>query len=268
MIAPRRNVCVSGHQPTYLPWLGLFHKISLCDVFIFMDDVQYLSGDWNNRNKIKGPGGPFWLTVPVRRKASASPLLKDILVEDANGGRKDWQAAHLRSLEGCYRTAPYWKRYEKWLRNIYLGSRWTHLAALCETMLRFFMDELRFAPRFERASALNFTGQKSDLVMEHCVRFEATLCVLGAHGRSYINQADLTDRGISLYFQDYKHPAYGQKFGAFASHMSIIDLLFNYGPDSRDILMRGNVTRQELENCITAATMPSILAPCAKESVP
>jgi hypothetical protein len=39
---------VTGHQPVYLPWLGLFHKISLADVFVLMDDVQYLVRDWNN----------------------------------------------------------------------------------------------------------------------------------------------------------------------------------------------------------------------------
>lgn len=258
MNAPASPLIVSGHQPTYLPWLGLFHKIALCDVFIFMDDVQYLSGDWNNRNKIKGPQGPFWLTVPVRRKASVSPMLKDILVEDTNGHRQDWQANHLKSLESSYRNTPYWKRYEEWLRTIY-STRWTHLAALCETMLKFFMGELRLSPRFEKASELNFTSQKSDLVLEHCMRFGADLCVLGTHGRDYIQTDDFTRRGISLYFQDYRHPVYEQKFGAFASHLSIIDLLCNHGPDSRDILISGNVTRADLDAWMTRAPSASVL---------
>ena len=59
---------ISGHQPCYLPWLGYFHKFSLCDKFVYMDTVQYLENDWNNRNKIKTPQGSHWLTVPIDRK--------------------------------------------------------------------------------------------------------------------------------------------------------------------------------------------------------
>ena len=44
---------LTAHQPVYLPWLGLFHKIALADKFIFFDQVQYLPKDWMNRNKIK-----------------------------------------------------------------------------------------------------------------------------------------------------------------------------------------------------------------------
>ena len=44
---------LTAHQPVYLPWLGLFHKIALADEFVFFDQVQYLPKDWMNRNKIK-----------------------------------------------------------------------------------------------------------------------------------------------------------------------------------------------------------------------
>ena len=59
---------LTAHQPTYLPWLGLFHKIALADKFCFFDDVQYQPKDWNNRNKIKFSNGKEnWLSVPVKR---------------------------------------------------------------------------------------------------------------------------------------------------------------------------------------------------------
>jgi hypothetical protein len=253
MTAAPKPMIVSGHQPVYLPWLGLFHKMSLCDVFVFMDDVQYLSGDWNNRNQIKGAQGAFWLTIPVRRKASASPLLKDILIDDTHfGTRQDWQTTHLRALESSYRQAPYWARYGSWLEEIYRGTRWTHLAALCEQMILFFMNDLRITPRFVKASELSFTGRKSDLVLEHCTRLDAVMCVVGTHGRNYIQRSDFLSRDVSLVFQDYKHPEYTQRFGNFVPYMSIIDLLCNHGPASREILMSGNVQRAELDQWRTA----------------
>ena len=40
-------------QPSYLPWLGFFEQMYVCDIFVYLDDVQYTKNDWRNRNKIK-----------------------------------------------------------------------------------------------------------------------------------------------------------------------------------------------------------------------
>ena len=61
---------ISGHQPVYLPWLGLFHKMMLCDIFVYMDTVQYLDGDWNNRNKIRTANSELLLSIPIDKKNS------------------------------------------------------------------------------------------------------------------------------------------------------------------------------------------------------
>ena len=59
---------LTAHQPVYLPWLGLFHKIALADKYVLLNEVQYLHRDWMNRNKIKTGSGLIWLTVPVLHK--------------------------------------------------------------------------------------------------------------------------------------------------------------------------------------------------------
>ena len=41
---------------------------------------------------------------------------------------------------------------------------------------------------------------------------------------------------MELIWQNYKHPVYKQQFGEFISHMSILDLLFNEGPNSKNII--------------------------------
>ena len=58
----------------------------------------------------------------------------------------------------------------------------------------------------------------------------------GAAGRNYIDVEFFDQSGISVTFQDYNHPLYPQLHGGFISHLSIIDLLFNCGPNSYDIL--------------------------------
>ena len=54
-------------QPVYLPWLGYFEQMAVCDEFIFLDDVQFTVRDWRNRNKIRTATGWMWLTVPIKR---------------------------------------------------------------------------------------------------------------------------------------------------------------------------------------------------------
>jgi hypothetical protein len=44
------------------------------------------------------------------------------------------------------------------------------------------------------------------------------------------------EAGIEVVFQDYRHPVYKQLYGEFESNLSVIDLLFNCGPESRQIL--------------------------------
>ena len=146
---------VTGHQPVYLPWLGLFHKISLADIFIFMDDVQYLAQDWNNRNKIKTPHNWMYLTVPVSVKKSKSLLLKDILIDNSKKGTKDdWQVQHWKAINSNYKRAPYFNDYQQFFYDMYIKKRWEKLVEINEYQLRYFLKILGIEADFYRASCL------------------------------------------------------------------------------------------------------------------
>ena len=65
-ISNLNNLTVIGiSQSNYIPWKGYFDFIHDCDIFVFLDDVQYTKGDWRNRNLIKTNDGIKWLTIPV-----------------------------------------------------------------------------------------------------------------------------------------------------------------------------------------------------------
>jgi hypothetical protein len=58
---------------------------------------------------------------------------------------------------------------------------------------------------------------------------------------------DFKDKNIKLYYQDYKHPNYSQLWGdEFLPYMSVIDLLFNHGKNSLEIIMQNNITKNDL----------------------
>lgn len=232
---------LTAHQPVYLPWLGLFHKIAISDSFCYFDDVQYLKKDWNNRNKIKTQNGEVWLTVPVLSKGYRRRKIKEIEIDNSI----NWQRKHWKSIYFNYKKAPYFNKYADFFEDLY-KKEWQYLTDLNEYMLKWFLKELEIKVDYYKASELNFQGDKSGLVLDMCKKLGADLYIFGALGKDYAKEEDFNREDVKIYFQDYKHPAYNQLHGGFVPYMSIIDLLFNCGGRSLEILMEENITKAEL----------------------
>ena len=225
---------MTAHQPVYLPWLGLFHKIAVADTFVSFDGVQYLPKDWNNRNRIKTAGGIQWLTVPVITKGHREKPIADIEINNA----LPWRRKHWSTLVHAYGKAPFWDDYASVLEDVYARD-WHRLAELDEHLLRSLLDVLGINVRFLRASDFAFAGRKSDLVLDMCTTLEASVYVFGALGRDYADLQAFRRAGVAVRFQDYRHPVYPQLHGEFVPYLSVIDLVLNCGPDSLEILMNG-----------------------------
>ncbi len=225
---------LTAHQPTYLPWLGLFHKIARADTFVLVDTVQYLPRDWNNRNKIKCVAGPHWLTVPVLKKGHRDKPLKDIEINNDI----PWQRKHSRSIWYNYQKAPYFKDVWQSIWPYYDPDlpMFKLLSPYCEGMLMDFCSALDIKCQFLRASDFEFQGKKSDLVLDMCKQLGATKYIFGALGRDYAKLEDFENIGCEVEFQHYKHPVYPQLHGDFVPRLSVIDLLMNCGPRSREFL--------------------------------
>jgi hypothetical protein len=219
-------------QPSYLPWLGYFEQISRCDVFVFYDDVQYDRDGWRNRNRIKTRTGPQWLTVPIFLKFEDHPQLHRIKIDNS----RPWRKKHLLSIEQNYAKAPFFRDYWGMFREVY-DREWEYLADLNIHFTRLLTDCLGIRDKkFARSSELNIPGDRIDRLIAICRSFEADVFYEGAAGRNYIPEKEFLDHGIRVEFQDYAHPVYRQQYGPFVPFLSVIDLLFNNGRDSLEIL--------------------------------
>jgi len=227
---------LTAHQPVYLPWLGLFHKIALADKFCVFDIAQYQTKDYNNRNKIKTNSGPIWLSVPVESSNHFQKKIRDVKV--INSG---WNKKHYKSIDLAYRKAPYYDCYMGELERILLRKEYVYLADLSLETLSFGLDSLGIDVDMVTASNYDFKGVKSDLVLDMCVALNASDYIFGAQGANYANVDSFLDADVNPYFQNYSHPVYPQLHGEFEPYMSIIDLLFNVGPRSMKVLMSGNI---------------------------
>ena len=241
---------LTAHQPVYLPWLGLFHKIALADTFVSFNQVQYLPKDWNSRNQIKTPRGPEWLTVPVMRKGYLGKPISEIEIAYDT----PWRRKHWRTLQTNYRGAPHFARYADFFEDVY-QREFKHLAELNDYMLQWFLATLGIKVEFDAASNHNFQGQKSDLVLDMCRTLGASTYIFGAMGADYADVASFEQAGIHATFQSYRHPQYAQAGGEFVPNLSIVDLLFNCGDSSLDILMSGNLQKAGLMAARTEAAV-------------
>ncbi len=248
-------VVVSGHQPVYLPWAGLFHKVYLSDTFVYMDTVKYLKEDWNNRNKIRTPNGWMWLSVPIDRVASGRNLHETIIKQDAGDLENGWQGKHWRGILANYKKAPYFPEYARRFQEIYLRKIWTNLVDLCWSQFTEILKILRLDDRkIIRMTDRSFAGTKDDLILNHCLNLNCNAVVFGALGRNYVAREKFSSRGIPIHFQGYNHPTYEQRFPGFESHMTVLDMIFNLGGEAaRRTLLDGNISRDELHNQFRAS---------------
>lgn len=217
---------VCGHQPVYMPWLGLLHKIASCDVFVSWDDVQMEDSGFENRQRCVSQ--PEWLTVPVRRARTAK--IKDLEV----CADQPWQRKHFRAIEQEYEHAPNWKEQEPFLRWLLVDQKWTYLAALNDAILSYLMIQFRVtAPRRVRLSDLKTTTKKNEQIIEACRALGATKYLFGEMGKGYCDRQLFLAAGIEPMVQEYNPVVYpqqskpGKPAAAFRPRLWAFDLLLN-----------------------------------------
>jgi hypothetical protein len=232
---------LTAHQPCYLPWLGLFHKIAISDLFCYFDIVQYQKKDFNNRNKIKTINGEIWLSVPVESKNHLSKNVSQIPIIKNN-----WVNKHIKSIEINYRKAAYFENYFEDISRLLNVNSNDNLGKLNLSLLKYFLNVLSIETPIVLASDYNFIGEKSNLVLDMCKKLKATKYIFGANGLNYADTRSFKKNNIKIHFQDYRHPTYRQLNGCFLPYMSVIDLLFNEGQNSKNIILKNNIKKNQI----------------------
>jgi len=229
---------VSIQQPEHLPWLGFFDKVRQVDFVVLLDNVQFKKRYFENRNKIRTKEGWHWLTVPVITKGKYTQLINQVETDNTTHWRKKcWLAIHTH-----YGKAPFFPKYSSFLEQIY-NKQWTYLVDLNEEIIRRIIQELGIQVKIQRASTLGITGKGTDLLLEICQKLNADTYLSGISGKDYLDESKFTELGIKVVYQEFYHPIYTQVYEPFIPCMSIIDLLFNHGDKSLDIIKGIGVER-------------------------
>lgn len=214
-------------QSNYIPWKGYFDLIHDADVFVFYDDLQYTKNDWRNRNRIKAPSGTEWITIPVG--ADSNRLICEVEMKDST-----WQAKHWKTLRQNYGNCPHFSRYQAFFEDFYLGQSWANLSRMNQHLIRNISSEfLKIKTEFQDSRNYVLSGQRQDRLLELVEKVGTQRYISGPAAKSYIEPNRFSAAGIDLVWKDYSgYPEYPQRFPPFEHGVSILDLLFNVGPDA------------------------------------
>ena len=216
-------------QPTYLPWIGYFSLMKSVDVFIILDSVQFSKRSWQQRNQIKTESGPKWLTVPVISKGKREQLIADVQIDYSSG---KFPESHINLIQQNYKKSKFFSNYSLDFFNI-LRKRHKNLSSLSIDLILLIKGMLDIKTTIKYSSDFVTKGSKDELLAELCEHVGATEYISPPGSKVYLDDSDsFLKKNISVKYFDYKHPKYKQINGDFLSYMSVIDLLFNCGPEN------------------------------------
>lgn len=226
---------ITIHQPEHLPWLGFFHKINMADVYVVLDNVQYRHKYFQNRNRIRASSGEVWLNVPILRKCKRFQLIKEVAI---NNDIERWQQKNWKSIYLNYKKAPCFAKYAEYFEELY-SKEWQLLVDLNIDIIKNCLQFLGITVQVVYASQLKVEGRGEQLVLDICKALNADVYISGisgiaGKGKDYKDK--FSEHGIKVIYDDFHHPIYKQLYEPFLPCMSIIDLLFNHGDKSLDII--------------------------------
>ncbi len=224
-------------QPTYLPWIGYFDLIDMVDVFVLLDNVQFVKQTWQQRNRIRTNNGLEWMTVPVLIKGRFGQLIKDVELKDAIFIDK-----HLKQITHNYQKAKEYDRYFKEFSELF--HRVASTGDLCQfniEMIKWMCKQFKIKAEFVMASELNIDGKRSEKIINIMKALDADCYISprGSEGYLVDDYHAFVAGGVSVFYHQFNHPEYSQVYKPFMPFACGIDVLFNEGEQSSEIIRSG-----------------------------
>ncbi len=223
---------IVANQSNYIPWRGYFKLVANADVFIVLDSLQYTKNDWRNRNKLRGPNGTFWLTIPVSSVGGHQQTINRTSVVDSK-----WYNTHLKSFNQALSTAPYFDEIARDVEVLYNSCKSRSLLSDINMLFIDFVTELLgFGKSIVQDFELDLFPStyhrldKSERVLAICKELDANSYLTGPSGLSYLNLSLFAAAGITIETVDYRSLLdYEQRYVGFSGDVSILDFIANVG---------------------------------------
>jgi archaellin len=205
--------------------------INMADCFVIYDEVQYTKNDWRNRNKIKTSTGAQWLTIPVKQNALSQRI------DETHTQNISWQKKHWNALCINYSKSKYFDLYRLQFENFYLHNKSTNLSEINFECIKQVNEILDIKTKIIYSTSLNLPTGKTEKLVAICKHLNATTYISGPAAKAYLNVSLFSTENIQVEWMDYaNYLEYSQLYPPFEHAVSILDLIFNEGPNSKHYL--------------------------------
>ena len=198
--------------------------------------MQYTRRDWRNRNQIKTRDGLQWLTVPVEVKGKYFQKINETIISDP-----DWGKQHWNKIVHNYGKAEFFSQYKDLFEEHYLNNNEKYLSRVNYNFLKVICDFLNIKTNIRWSGEFELLEDRNERLLDICKKCNATDYYSGPAAKAYMDLSLFERENIKVHWFDYSgYPEYRQLHGEFTHAVSILDLIFNEGPNSKKFMKSFN----------------------------
>lgn len=217
---------IAIRPPEYFPRLAYLALMEQVECFVLADTFQYSRQSFQNRTRVRNPDAWQWLTVPLKGGQHGKPF------KEVNIRRSVlWEKKHWRALFYNYRSSPYFEHYEHQIDTV-LSLESLHLLDITKASIELLKEAYGIRTPLLVASELDAQPATLPGIIEQ-TPYELLVSPMEC---AAVDAQVVQDQTVF----SYTHPSYRQTFDGFVPEMSAVDLLFNYGPEARNIMLSGS----------------------------
>ncbi|MBN1224562.1 MAG: WbqC family protein [Candidatus Aminicenantes bacterium] len=229
-------VRISFNQPIFIPWGGFFGKLLHSDKLVLLDDTLLARGfTYVNRNRIKGPAGESWITVPLKRHGRGRQKIKDLEIFE----KKKWAKNFLLTVKHFYGKSLFLEPILTEVETI-LDSPDESFCSMVIRLLSIFKKDFNIDTAFILQSDTGITGKGTSLLVSIVKELGADEVLMPYFSRKILDWNLFDREKIAVHFLRYDPPQYPQFWGHFLKRLSVLDLLLCCGGAGRTVIEKGS----------------------------
>lgn len=188
---------VAVMQPYLFPYIGYYQLVAAADIFVFLDDVNFIQRGFINRNWLMDRGGrPAPFRIPVRA-ASQNRRINE-LIYDAPGPKP------LKTLRQCYAGSPGFEAFYPLFDKVISQAKGHSVAKISALSIKLVAEGLKLRTRFLTASEVDprQTHGGQERILDICRHLGASRYINLPGGRKLYDPDVFLSEGIQLWFLD------------------------------------------------------------------
>ncbi len=206
----------------YLAPVSYYAKLAHYDKVVIEQHDNYTKQTYRNRCTIAGPEGEIALTIPTEKPHGGKCPMKDIRISDHG----NWRHLHWNAISSAYNNTPFFEYYKDDFRPFY-EQRFDFLLDYNEQLRELVCSLIDLEPKVSYSEEYKMEFAEGEVDFREAI-----------HPKKDFTVAD-PQFVVQPYYQVF------EARNGFQPNLSIIDLLFNMGPESLLVLAKSNAAAQQ-----------------------